>query len=521
MNFLHRPFSKALAASLCWAILATSSLPAMAQTCPDPGVLTFDEVFHFRSVRGPNTVNFGVGDRLVIAAFVRPNGLAGTTVVARQVCSDATGPICSGVGSGNTFSRNLFFIGDPVFSNEFARSVQFETGLTGQWELTASNPDCADEVAFTPDVTGSTPIPPVTNVRMSGRGTTPTFFWELPTGPDAIIDVVQISILDDFTDDRILDTGSLPPNTASFQLPDGFLKDPDDFGKPFVLRVKLQQNRSGTIFNRSEIFFNFQLLTENDPEEVAIPSVGVDTDLSDSLAASYEFDTRVVQGELIFVDPIVAVAYVYNTGAGDPNFASVVFPEVGDNKFVLQFDSMSENVVAGEEFVFPAGGVDEFTVLGIETAAALDPGNVLAFITGLTFVDDGQFTGTMTPIISRNGPEAAAIDIKPSTDFNKINSKKKGSIPVALLGSDDLDVTSLQGVSATFGPNGATNRHDLSQASTLAAHYDDVNADGDLDLVFHFRQPETGLTVGDTAACLSVDSTGGSFGGCDSVEIIK
>ena len=127
----------------------------------------------------------------------------------------------------------------------------------------------------------------------------------------------------------------------------------------------------------------------------------------------------------------------------------------------------------------------------------------------------------MTPIISRNGPEAAAIDIKPGTDFNKINSKKKGVTPVALLGSADLAVTSLPGVSAKFGPNGATNSHDLSQASTLAAHYDDVNADGDLDRGFHFRQQETGLAVGDIAACLTVDSTDGSFGGCDSVEIIK
>ena len=28
----------------------------------------------------------------------------------------------------------------------------------------------------------------------------------------------------------------------------------------------------------------------------------------------------------------------------------------------------------------------------------LDPGNVTAFLTGLTFVGDGDFTGTMTPL---------------------------------------------------------------------------------------------------------------------------
>ena len=41
-----------------------------------------------------------------------------------------------------------------------------------------------------------------------------------------------------------------------------------------------------------------------------------------------------------------------------------------------------------------------FDVTDIETSAGLDPGNVTAFITGLTFVGDGDFTGTMTPLIA-------------------------------------------------------------------------------------------------------------------------
>lgn len=47
------------------------------------------------------------------------------------------------------------------------------------------------------------------------------------------------------------------------------------------------------------------------------------------------------------------------------------------------------------------GGVDRFRVLGIESSAGLDPNNVTAFVTGLAFVTDGQFTGTMTPIIAQ------------------------------------------------------------------------------------------------------------------------
>ncbi len=45
-----------------------------------------------------------------------------------------------------------------------------------------------------------------------------------------------------------------------------------------------------------------------------------------------------------------------------------------------------------------ANGLTEFQIRGIETSALLDPNNPLAFVTGLTFVGDGTFTGTMTPL---------------------------------------------------------------------------------------------------------------------------
>ena len=53
-------------------------------------------------------------------------------------------------------------------------------------------------------------------------------------------------------------------------------------------------------------------------------------------------------------------------------------------------------LAAGIQYFFPTGGVDEFTVTEIDPAADVDPTNALAFITGLTFVSDGPFTGTMT-----------------------------------------------------------------------------------------------------------------------------
>jgi len=47
----------------------------------------------------------------------------------------------------------------------------------------------------------------------------------------------------------------------------------------------------------------------------------------------------------------------------------------------------------------------------------------------------------------------------------------------------------------TFGPDGASTAHD--------GHVEDVNDDGFMDAVFHFRTQETGIVCGDTEATLN------------------
>lgn len=93
------------------------------------------------------------------------------------------------------------------------------------------------------------------------------------------------------------------------------------------------------------------------------------------------------------------------------------------------------------------------------------------------------------------------IDIKPGSSANRINPKSKGVIPVAILGGGDLDVD----VSTVrFGPG-------------LAAPAHDGHIDGG-DLILHFRTQETGIQAGDTEACLSAETTGGSvIKGCDEI----
>jgi hypothetical protein len=119
----------------------------------------------------------------------------------------------------------------------------------------------------------------------------------------------------------------------------------------------------------------------------------------DGATGVYHFNVGSVGPDSItYIDPTIAVGYKYAIGAGDPNFASVILPDVGGGVFDLSFHSTEVSLDAGIQYFFPTGGVADFTVTGIDPAAELDPADTSAFVTGMTFVSGGSFTGTMTPI---------------------------------------------------------------------------------------------------------------------------
>jgi hypothetical protein len=108
----------------------------------------------------------------------------------------------------------------------------------------------------------------------------------------------------------------------------------------------------------------------------------------------------------------------------------------------------------------------------------------------------------------------AEIDIKPGSDPNSINPFSRGVIPVAILTTEDFDALMVDADSVLFGPAEAEKRH-------KRAHVEDVDGDGDLDLLLHFRTQDTGIALGDTEACVIGETYDGvPLMGCDSVRTV-
>lgn len=105
------------------------------------------------------------------------------------------------------------------------------------------------------------------------------------------------------------------------------------------------------------------------------------------------------------------------------------------------------------------------------------------------------------------------IDIKPGSFPNSINLKSKGNVPVAILSDSTFDATTIDRDTVVFA--GAS-------PLPIGQTPEDVNSDGLLDIVLHFKTQDLNLQPGDTEACLSGKTLGGQdFEGCDSVRIVK
>jgi hypothetical protein len=121
----------------------------------------------------------------------------------------------------------------------------------------------------------------------------------------------------------------------------------------------------------------------------------------------------------------------------------------------------------------------------------------------------GNIASGLQPALTvQFGGQVVDIDIKPGSSANAINCMARGGVvPVAIITTEQFDATTVDHTTVQFGPERAAESHRTARG--VKRHEEDVDGDGDSDLVMHFRFKDTGIACGDGEAVLTGQTHGG------------
>ncbi|MBL8279205.1 MAG: PEP-CTERM sorting domain-containing protein [Pelomonas sp.] len=414
----------------------------LVATAAIAGTPTANSPFYIRQANSANSGNHATGDIVVwgIQDVQPPADMPGAYVYGTSGICPA-GLTCGAFATDPSWIKQRLFERDwTLLPHQYYGSRPYDASLTGAWRLLLStNANFSGAVSITTPTLGNVDAMPFVNsMTISGAGLTPTISWTLPASTPDGIDQMRIRV-QDVTHPVTVESRNGPPTSfqqsdliwqspvltsTSFTLPAGVLQ----YGTSYAISIDLAHTRTGGVFAgtvdaRSSSYFDF---TPINPAtlpagvtNIALPTLTPVPTTSGLLAGPvYGFNVGSVgPNQVTFIDPVVAVGFSYATGAGDPNFKTVQVPSsVGDGLYeVWTWDGSAwqlsaADLAAGASFDFTAhgftAGVDRFQIRGIEASAAVNAFDVTGFVTGLTFVADGSFTGTMQAITA-DVPEPA------------------------------------------------------------------------------------------------------------------
>ncbi len=374
-------------------LLAMASVGAIASSSSHATALTVTGPALYYANYGPNPAvpNGGlVGQYIAYSAeSVVPNGAAGTTGVATTTNQNTQ----------STITRPINFTPGPIDPNLFFGTLLLCTttnnctspgnnnpnNLTGPWTLTFQNTGTTPTSASnTLSLVGPGEIGFPQNITLSGTSTNPTFSWSAPPGPTPDgyrIVIYQNNIIGPGNNGQVAAKNLTQPTytvkASDFTVP-GYQLMPNT---TYTIELENLVTRDGSTTNlgnpnlsaASRVFTSFQILP------AGTPLVNLPTFTSVGNQITYGFQLTVQPGITYYIDPAVATGYIYKTGAGNSNFASVKLPDIGNpnpydlylwNGSAFVFDT---TLAANTVFDFATGGVSEFEVLGIDPESRARP----------------------------------------------------------------------------------------------------------------------------------------------------
>lgn len=186
---------------------------------------------------------------------------------------------------------------------------------------------------------------------------------------------------------------------------------------------------------------------------------------------------------------LLAGAIVHYMDAYNGSFVNI-YGGIADDFGIAVFDGATVTV-HGTVFIVYNGTIDPsgefFTVNGIGTLeVTYTDGTTISL---LVFSSDVPIYLVDT---SGDGSTEVQIDIKPGNEENNINLNSKGVVPVAVLTTELFDAATVDPATALF-----------AGASPERWKIEDVDGDGNDDLLLHFRTQELELDQDSTEATLT------------------